>query len=145
MTPNHPTGLNARLVAIALASATALAALPGCGINPGEINGGATAGLAGYSYGWGELTSEVSDTVDRTYAAAQAAAEQTGVMIRTTERTTGHALVEGVLEDGKTVTIKLRSVTPSQTEVKIHVGMWGSEGQSRVILDQLRYGLAVAP
>jgi hypothetical protein len=132
-----------------MALATALAALaaivPGCGINPNDINGGATAGLASYSYGGGELTSEVSDTLDRTHAAARAAAEETGVMIRESERRAGRASIEGVLPDGKSVKIKLRSVTPSQTEVKIHIGMWGSEGQSRVILDHLRYGLAVSP
>ena len=145
MTRIPSTGLNLRIVALTLASAGVSLALWGCGINPGEINGAATAGLAGYSYGWGELTSEVSDSLDRTYAGAQAAAEQTGVMIRKNERTTGYGIVEGVLEDGKTVTIKLRSVTPAQTEVKIHVGLWGSEGQSRVIMDQMRYALAVAP
>jgi hypothetical protein len=138
MSQTRPPSVRVAALGLGLIAASLL--VPGC-----EINGGTTAGLSSYQYGAGILTTEVSDTLDRTYAAAVSAAEETGVMIRDRSRSEGSAEVHGVMAGGHDVRIKLTSIAPSQTRVRIHVGFWGSEGQSRVILDRMRYNLAVAP
>jgi hypothetical protein len=134
----NPARSRVRLLAAALLGAPALIAA-GCAGSAG------TAGISDYAYGAGDLTAQVSDTLDRTYAAAISAAEETGVMVRERDRREGRATVKGVMGDGRNVKVSLRSLTPTQTEVKIHVGLLGNEGQSRLIMDRLRYGLAVAP
>lgn len=117
------------------------AALAGCGIPQTTSD----AGVGVYSYFGGELRSEIADSLDRTYAAARASAEQDQVAITDTQINAGEAHIVGAEADGRSVRIRLDSMHSGLTEVRIHLGNFGNEGDSRLMLERIRFGLAVVP
>ncbi|MEX2218955.1 MAG: DUF3568 family protein [Phycisphaerales bacterium] len=129
------------LAALAALAAVALAALlpAACSLHNNP------AGTDRYAYAGGGLTSEVPDSLDRTLQAAIAAAEESELIIRRREQGDGWARLLAEQGDGKDVRIRLHRLAPNLTQVKIRVGLIGDEPQSRVILDRIRFTLAVAP
>jgi Protein of unknown function (DUF3568) len=123
------------------AALIAASALAGCGVPQTTSD----AGVGVYSYFGGELKSEIADSLDRTYAAARASAEQDQVAITDTQVNAGEAHIIGAEADGRSVRIRLNSVHSGLTEVRIHLGNFGNEGDSRLMLERIRFGLAVVP
>lgn len=102
-------------------------------------------GLGGYSYRMGELRSELTESLDRTYHAAVAAVDQSRLIIRQEERAEGSVHLMAERADGTHVKVRIQRLSPSLTEVRVKVGILGNEPQSQTILDNIRYALATAP
>jgi hypothetical protein len=102
-------------------------------------------GLGGYSYRMGELRSEMTETLDRTYHAAVAAVDLSHLIIRSEERTDSSVRLMAERGDGMKVKVQIQRLSPAVTEVRVKVGALGNEPQSQTILDQMRYSLATAP
>ena len=105
---------------------------------PVIIAGGAAAGVGGAAFIYGELKTEEKVSFDTAWKATQKALEDLG--FTTTSKENGKFWGELIArnDEGKKVTVKLRSPEERRTEIRIRVGFFGDEDSSRRILDEIR-------
>lgn len=86
----------------------------------------------------GSLDSVENAPLDRTYVAAQAALKDLEFSTTTATKDALEGRVEAETSSEKSVTIKLKRVTDTATEVKIRVGTFGDQKVSLLLLEKLR-------
>src|SRR3954469_10717186 len=69
-------------------------------------------GLGGYSYRMGELRSEMTESLDRTYHAAVAAVDLSHLIIRSEERTDSSVRLMAERGDGMKVKVQIQRLSP---------------------------------
>ena len=121
------------LTAVLLAST---ATLSGCW----AVAAGA-AGVGTYAYTQGELNTTFESSLDRTWAATQAAVNDLQFEIGEQSKDALQAQMRVNQADGTPVRIRLNRQTDSLTEVRVRVGIFGDEGVSRAVLDKIRDNL----
>ncbi|MGI6455949.1 MAG: DUF3568 family protein [bacterium] len=99
---------------------------------------GAAAGAGVVAYNMGELKTTDEVSLDRAWIASQAAVDAMGFHVTNRE----HDAVDGVLEatgaNDKDISIRLHSISPNLTEIRIRVDVFGNEDLSRRILSEIR-------
>ena len=96
------------------------------------------AGVGGYAFYKGELKSTESVPLDRLWGATQAAAKSLGLNVVSEAKDGLSAELQAKGADDKPITIKLRRLADSSTELKIRAGHLGDENQARQIGDAIR-------
>ncbi|MEX2218954.1 MAG: DUF3568 family protein [Phycisphaerales bacterium] len=102
---------------------------------------GAAAGVGTYAYVKGEASNTFEASLDRTHAAAVRAMEDLGFPLESDSRDALEARVAARQADNTRVTINLQSLGENLTEVKVRVGTFGDESESRLIMDKIRENL----
>jgi len=98
----------------------------------------AGAGVAGYKYAKGELKSTQSASLDRTWDATLAAAQDLSLPIISQTKEASHDHLVCKTASDKSVDIDLKKLSDTSTEVSIRVGTFGDEAMSRTIMDAIR-------
>lgn len=107
--------------------------------NLGIGSDAAAAGTAAYTLG--ELRSMEQVSLDRTWQAAQKAAEDLEYTVTSREK---DALAANLIARGagdKKIEINLRKISEEMTEVRIRVGTFGDESLSRLVLKRIKKNL----
>ena len=114
--------------------AGAAAALPGCL----ALAVGAAAGVGTYAYVEGELKTMFDSNLDRTWDATRAAIDDLQFRVEESTKDALGARLVAREADGKTVKINEEAKGGNLTEVRVRVGTFGDEAQSRLILDKIK-------
>lgn len=123
------------LVAASLLAASA-SMLGGC-----LVVAAAGAGAGTYAYISGELSSTEEATLDRTWAATQAAIKDLQFTVKERSKDALQARLVAEQADNTDVKVSLESEGQKLTKVKIRIGVFGDEAKSRLILDKIKKGL----
>lgn len=136
---NHWHRVPMKNVIVTLLLTTALALTPGCTLL--LVGGAAAAGAGGYAYVNGEAKSTESASLDKTWRAAQAAMKdlQFSVVGQSKDALEGRLTARNATD--KKITIRVKKVSDSLTEVRIRVGVFGDESLSRIIHEAVKKGL----
>ena len=119
-----------------LSAVLVLALTSGCVVV--AVGAVAGAGAATYAYVNGEVQSTLSATLDNTWVATQAAVKDLQFKLGKTSKDALNAHLECTTADGKSITIKLKRVSDTLTEVDIRVGKFGDQKVSDMILDKIK-------
>lgn len=124
---------------VTLLLTTALALTSGCTLL--LVGSAAAAGAGGYAYVNGEAKSTESASLDKTWRAAQAAMKdlQFSVVGQSKDALEGRLTARNATD--KKITIRVKKVSDSLTEMRIRVGVFGDESLSRIIHDAIKKGL----
>lgn len=109
--------------------------LSGCAVL--LVGGAAAAGAGTVAYVRGELRATVDGTYDRVWSAAERALQDLDMAITAREKDGLTGQLTARASGDRKVTVRLRKVTGTATEVRIRVGTWGDEALSRQILEQI--------
>ena len=105
------------------------------------IAAGVAVGGAGVAYIKGEYKENISASMEQ----ADEAVRKTMIELQyiPINHTKGNVLCTHIVRSAndKKVTITLKTVVPNATSVKIRIGMFGDEAQSRLIMDKIRHNL----
>jgi hypothetical protein len=110
---------------------------PGCGAL--LLVGG--AGTSAIAFATGELQVTEEAPLMALDEACQIAVETLGYEDIQSTRDTDRARWRAVTAGGDPVDIRLSAKEPDRTEVRIRIGVFGSEGRSRLVLEQIRQSL----
>lgn len=110
--------------------------LSGCG--PAIIFGaGAAAGVGGYKYYRGSLTTTYNAAFEETWQAGLVAVRALDLEIKGAQHDLNSGSISAVEADGTPVTVKMKYVSARETEVSIRVGILGEEKRAVVIKDKI--------
>ena len=112
--------------------------LTSAGCTAAWLAGGAAAGIGTYKYIKGELQSTEKVSLDKAYAATEKAIKELEFTITSKQKDTFAGEVIARRATGKKVTVKLKRLSNSVTEIKIRVGTFGDEYISKDILDTMK-------
>jgi hypothetical protein len=112
--------------------------LTGIGCTAALVAGGAAAGIGTYKYIKGELQSTEKVSLDKAYSATEKAIEELEFTITSKQKDAFDGEVIARRATGKKVTVKLKRLSDSVTEIKIRVGTFGDEYISKDILDTMK-------
>lgn len=101
------------------------------------VGGAAAAGAGTVAYVRGELRSTLDAPYERAWAGTQRALADLEMPITAQEKDGLAGQITARATGDKKITVKLRKVTGTATEVRIRVGTWGDEAVSRQILEQI--------
>lgn len=99
---------------------------------------GAAAGAGTYAYVSGVLKSTESASLDRTWTAAQGALKELEFPIISRQKDALEAELVARTSSDKKITIKLKKLSDTATEVRIRVGTFGDESMSLAVLEKIR-------
>lgn len=116
-------------ITAALLVTALLSGMAGCGA---VLVGGGAAAIGTYAYVNGQAQGTYSTDVATAYTAAQTACKELGIPITRESKSATSAEIQGKLS-GDRVTISLKLVGDSITEISVRVGLWGNEDASRRI------------
>ncbi len=102
------------------------------------VAGGAAAGAGTIAYIKGELKAIEEASFDHAWEATQSAIEDMEFFVTSREKDAVSAELKARGAGDKKVTVKLEKVTPTLTELRIRVGVFGDESLSRQILEKIR-------
>ncbi|MGM0440514.1 MAG: DUF3568 family protein [Chlamydiota bacterium] len=102
------------------------------------VGGGAAAGIGTYRYIKGELRTHVSAPLNRTTNAAMNVVNNMGFDVNDYDSDTLSSKIIAKKADGTDVIIKIYRVENDITKIKVRVGLWGNEAESRLIMDAIR-------
>ena len=102
------------------------------------VGGAVAAGAGTVVYVKGELKATVDGTLDRAWAASQAALKDLQMPVTGQEKDGLQGKLTARAAGDKKVTIHLKKVTGTTTDIGIRVGTWGDEPMSREILDKIK-------
>ena len=123
------------LTNVCLAGALALTA--GCvAVAVGAAVG--AAGVAGYAYVKGELKGTEAASLDRTWAAAQAALKDLQYSVVSQRKDAQQAELDARTAKDTKVTVQLKGLSDTTTEVRIRVGTFGDKTLSMNILEKIK-------
>lgn len=114
-----------------------LLAAPGCGAL--LLVGG--AGTSAIAFATGELRATEEASLAALDEACRVAVETLGYSEIESSRDDEKARWQAVTAGGEPVDIHLHAKRPDQTEVRIRIGVFGHEGRSRLVLEQIRQSL----
>jgi hypothetical protein len=117
-------------------------ALGGTGCLLFAAGAAAGAGVAGYKYAKGELKSTEPASLDRTWDATLAAAQDLSLPITSQSKDSAHAHLVCNTSNNKKVDVDLTKISDTSTEVSIRVGTFGDEAMSRTVMDAIRKRLS---
>lgn len=99
---------------------------------------GAAAGVGTYVYVSGRLETLLEAPIDRVWLATRGAiADDLGLRVEKAEQDAMKGELRAKQADGTTVRVNLERKGDNLTEVRIRVGTFGNEAQSRMILDRI--------
>jgi hypothetical protein len=99
---------------------------------------GAAAGVGTYAYVKGELKSTFEAGLDQTWEATQKAVDDLQFTVKEKSKDALQAREVAREADGTDVKIALESKSEKVTEVRVRVGVFGNESQSRLIMDRIK-------
>jgi hypothetical protein len=102
------------------------------------VAAGAAAGYGAYTYQEGRVSGTTGASLDRTYAAALAALQDSGLSIDEKLRTSHSASITAHTADRTEVTLDLAKRASSMTRVDIRWGLMGDEKRSRQLLSAIK-------
>jgi len=120
------------MVTLGLAATMALTA--GCV----AVAVGAAAGVGSYAYVSGVLKSTESASLDRTWSATQGAVKDLEFPVISQRKDALQAELIARTASDKKVSIKLKKVSDTATEVRIRVGTFGDESMSLAVLEKIK-------
>jgi hypothetical protein len=125
------------LIAALLVSVVAGAA--GCAVV--VVGAAAAAGAGGYAYVNGESKSTEFASLDRCWSATLAAMKELSFPVTSRAKDALEARLTARNSADKKISIQLKKLSESSTEIRIRVGTFGDEPLSRVILDKIKQRL----
>ena len=126
--------MNLKALLISCGLSILLVATGGCVV----VAVGAAVGATGYAYVRGELKGTESASLEKTWAAAQAAVKELEFHSVNLRKDAVEAELEARTAKDTHVKIQLRRVSDASTEVRIRVGMFGDQGISQTIRDKIK-------
>ncbi|MCS7091356.1 MAG: DUF3568 family protein [Verrucomicrobiota bacterium] len=101
------------------------------------VGGAAAAGAGTVAYVRGELQATLDSPYEKVWSVTRRALADLNMVITEQEKDglTGHITARAAGD--RKVTLRLRKITGTATEVRIRVGTWGDETVSRQILEQI--------
>lgn len=126
---NRWAAVTGALLLVALASSGCVALL---------VGGAAAAGAGTVAYVRGELQSTLDAPFDRAWTATVRALGDLGMPVTAQEKDGLSGRITARAAGDRKVTVQLRKVSGTATEVRIRVGTWGDEAASRQILEQIQ-------
>ena len=128
--------MKTRNLIFALAACVSVLACSSCAV---LLVGGAVAAGAGTAV-WvkGELKATVDGTLDRVWTASEAALKELEMPVTGQEKDGLQGKLTARGAGDKKVTIQVKKVTGTTTEIGIRVGTWGNEAMSREVLDKIK-------
>ena len=106
---------------------------------------GMSAGVGGYSYTLGTLSSLLDVPITLAYPASRAALEELQLIVVESDLDSNDATIHATQADGTEIKLRLQRTDFNGTRVKIRVGMIGNEEQSRLIMERIRRNIATSP
>jgi hypothetical protein len=102
------------------------------------VAGAVAAGVGTYAYINGESKENEAASLDRTWNATQAAMKdmQFAVITQAKDAWSGELTARNSAD--KKITISLKRLSETVTEIRVRVGTFGDEAQSRMILEKIR-------
>ena len=102
------------------------------------VGGAVAAGAGTVVYIKGELQATVDGTMDNVWTASQAALKDLQMPVTSEEKDALNGKLTARAAGDKKVTVRVKKVTGTSTEIGIRVGLWGDEPMSREILDKIK-------
>jgi len=102
------------------------------------VGGAAAAGAGTVAYVRGELRSTEDAPFERAWTAAQRALRDLEMPVTAQEKDGLSGRIIARAAGDRKVTVRLRKVTGTTTEIRIRVGTWGDEAASRQILESIQ-------
>lgn len=121
-----------------LALMSAIAA--GCAVV--VVGGAAAAGVGTYAYVNGECKATEAASLDRTWTATLAAMKALEFPVTSQTKDALQAELTARNASDKKITVKLKKLSDSVTEIRIRVGTFGDEVISQAILNKIKEQLA---
>ena len=104
---------------------------------PAVLVGGAAGGGA-VAYIRGELKTTEEVSLNRSWKAAQMAMSDLEFTITDKEKDAFDARIHASGAGGKAIDVALKKISPTRTEIRIRVGLFGDESLSRQILQGIK-------
>ncbi len=105
------------------------------------VGGAAAAGVGGYAYVNGEIKSTVSGSLDKAWDATQGAMQDLEFPVVNRSKEALQAELTARNASDTKISLKLRKLSESATEIRIRVGTFGDESLSRLILEKINHRL----
>lgn len=105
---------------------------------------GAAAAAGTVAYVEGDLDTTYAASLDRAWNATMAALKDTHLRVVDQKKDIAHATIKARREDNTPVTVSLDQAGPNTTSVKIRVGTFGDEEESRAINRRIAARLGTA-
>ena len=102
------------------------------------IGGGAAAGIGGYAYVKGELKAVEKNSLDKVWEASLAAMQDLEFPVTSQSKDALTGKLTARTAKDKKVSIELKALPDSSTEIKVRVGTFGDEALSLVIMDKIK-------
>jgi len=102
------------------------------------LGGAAAAGAGGYAYVKGESKYTEGASLDRTYNATLAAMKDLEFPVTSKSKDMIQASVTAKNASNKTITVHLKKLSDSATEVGVRVGAFGDETLSHAIIQKIK-------
>jgi hypothetical protein len=110
--------------------------LTGC-LAAAAVGGAAAAGAGTVAYIKGELRATEEASLNRTWSATVAAADDLRFLVTNKIKDDVSAELDAKTADNKTVKIQLKRVSKNLTDISIRIGTFGDESLSRYILSKI--------
>lgn len=104
---------------------------------PAVLVGGAAGGGA-VAYIRGELKTTEEVSLNRAWRASQMAMSDLEFTITDKEKDAFDGRIQASGAGGKTIDVALKKISPTRTEIRIRVGLFGDESLSRQILERIK-------
>jgi hypothetical protein len=134
--------MRALMIGRCLTAMLAPVLLSGC--VTGVLVAGAAVGVGGIAYEKGELRSTQNGSLDQTWEATQAAVQELQLPVVDKTKDGLNAQLEARTGNDKKIHIRLKKEGEALTEIRIRIGTFGDEAQSRSILDAIKKRLPQA-
>ena len=125
--------------AAGMLSAIMLVVITGCVV---AFAAGAVAGVSGAVWYHGELRTSLGGSLSRVRDAATASLQKMGNGVSTEGGGDLESALTSFSGDGRKITIELKSLSATVTEIHIRVGFWGDHDLSQHILEDIDSRLA---
>jgi hypothetical protein len=121
---------------LAMAAALSLLVCGGCAVL--LVGGAVAAGAGTVVYVKGELQATVDGTMEQVWAAARAGLKDLQMPVTGEQKDALNGQFIARAAGDKKVTVRVKKVTGTSTELGIRVGLWGEEAMSHEILDKIK-------
>ena len=118
-----------------------LLALTVCSTGCGALLLVGGAGTSAIAFATGELRATEDAPIEELDAACESAIETLGYQKVEVHRETGKVRWQATTPGGDPVDIRLIAKESDRTTVRIRIGVFGDEGRSRLVLEQIRQSL----
>ena len=102
------------------------------------VGGAAAAGAGGYAYANGVAKSTESAPLNKVWSASLSAMKDLEFPVTSQKKDALEAELVARNASDKKITVSLKKLSDTTTEVRIRVGTFGDESLSRVILDKIK-------